>query len=292
MIPDNKTKLVGVIGHPIIQSFSPLIQNLAFQIRGLNYLYLPFDVPATNLKEALTGITALGIAGLNVTIPHKVKILDYLSDISEEASIIGSVNTIVNDNGELRGYNTDVIGVNETLIPFAESIRNSEVTVIGAGGAARTAVYCLLRNFKPSRVNVVNRTLQKADSIKDYFTAKMIFRGIKTFELLPPDLTGLFANSSLIINTTSVGMYPDNDDAVTTIAESFSSGQIIFDMVYNPMQTKLLAIASERGAHTVGGLKMFVEQGAASFELWTGAKMPKEAINEALGNALAELNIQ
>ncbi|MCX7797031.1 MAG: shikimate dehydrogenase [Melioribacter sp.] len=283
---NHNTKIVGVIGHPIKHSFSPLMHNIAFELSGLNYIYLPFDVPPSALKDSLKGMVALGIKGFNVTLPLKEKVIPHLKDISEEASIIGAVNTIVNDDGILRGYNTDVLGVNESLLPYKDELQGAVVTVIGAGGASRSVIYSLIRNFKVERINIVNRTEQLAESLRDYFSTKMLFSNIKSYPLVPPDLVDVFRNSKLIVNTTSIGMYPDVDDAATTILESFTKDQIVFDVVYTPIKTKLLKLAESQGARIITGLKMFVEQGAKSYEIWTGQQMPKDKVYKALESYL------
>lgn len=283
---DNNTKIIGVIGHPIKHSFSPLMHNTAFQLLDLNYLYLPFDVPSENLKNALKGMTALGISGFNVTLPHKEKISQYLNNISEEASVIGAVNTVVNENGTLSGYNTDVTGVLETLRLYKKDITDAEISIIGSGGAARSLLYALIRHFRIERINVINRTIQKAESLKDYFTEKMLYKNIRTYELLPPDLVKIFKRSKLIVNTTAIGMFPDVDDTPTAIVESFTPDQIVFDVVYNPVKTKFLKLAESQGAKILTGLEMFIAQGAKSLELWTGEKMPVEKIRETLEEQL------
>lgn len=284
---NHNSSIVAVIGHPIKHSFSPLMHNISFDILKLDYLYLSFDVPSESLKAALKGMVALGIKGFNVTLPHKEKIVDFLNDVSEEASVIGAVNTVVNENGILHGYNTDVTGIVETLLPFKDEISGSEVTIVGAGGAARAALYSLIRHFKVERINLINRTEQKAEGLKDYFSAKMLYNSIKTYDLTPPDLTDVFNRSKLIINTTSIGMTPEEDDTPTSIPESFHKEQIVFDVVYNPLETTLLKIAREKGAITLNGLRMFVEQGAKSFELWTGQEMPKTKIYKTLESYLS-----
>ena len=283
---NHNTKIIGVIGHPIKHSYSPLIHNIAFELAGNNYIYLPFDVPASTLKDALKGMLALGIKGFNVTLPLKEKILPLLKEVSEEASIIGAVNTVVNEDGILHGYNTDVNGINESLSPYKEELQGAEVTVIGAGGAARSVIYSLIRNFKAGHINIVNRTEQTAESLKEYFSAKMLFTNFKAFNLFPPDLVSLFQSSKLIVNTTSMGMFPNVDDAATTIKESFVKDQIVFDVIYTPVQTKLLKLAQSQGARTVNGLQMFVEQGARSYELWTGEKMPVDKVKKTLESYL------
>jgi shikimate dehydrogenase len=276
------TQLLGLLGHPIKHTYSPFIHNVAVELKKLNYIYLPFDVPVSNLKNALKGMVTFGIKGFNVTIPHKENILHFLNDVSEEASIIGAVNTIVNDHGKLSGYNTDVHGIIETLNPYKESINGERVCVVGAGGAARAVIYSLLRYFKPRRIVIINRTEERAESLKNYFKDKMKYDSFKTMELFPPDMIPVFKESKLIINATPIGMFPDSDDSITSLEDSFFKDQVVFDLVYNPPQTRLLQIASKKGAVTVSGLKMLVYQAAKSFELWTGEQMPVEEIHKSL----------
>ncbi|MDR3627048.1 MAG: shikimate dehydrogenase [Ignavibacteriaceae bacterium] len=276
------TKLTGLLGHPIKHTFSPLIHNVAFQLKQLDYIFLPFDVPSSNLKAALKGMIALGIKGFNITIPHKENITQFMNNVSEEASIIGAVNTVVNDMGKLTGYNTDVNGIYETLLPFKDDITGNEISVVGAGGAARAVIYTLIRYFKPSVIYLINRTEQRAETLKNYFYDKMKYDSFKTRELFPPDLIDVFKNSKLIVNATSVGMFPDSDDAITNLNNSFTKDQIVFDLVYNPPQTQLLKAAAAEGAIALDGLKMLVYQAAKSFELWTGEEMPVEQVYKAL----------
>ncbi len=276
------TKILGLIGHPLKHSYSPFIHNIAIDLKEIDYIYLPFDIPTSNLKNAVRGMIALGIRGFNVTIPHKENIIQFMSNVSEEASIIGAVNTVVNELGKLSGYNTDVNGILETLNPFKEEIFGNEISIIGAGGASRAVIYTLIRYFKPSKIFLVNRTEQRADSLKNYFQDKMKYNSFKTKELFPPDLVEVFRSSKLIVNATSVGMYPDVDDSITMLADSFAKGQIVFDLVYNPIQTNLLKLASSNGAIALDGLKMLVYQAAKSFELWTSETMPVEQVYKSL----------
>lgn len=285
---NNNTQIIGIMGHPVKHSFSPLMHNISFDLLDLNYIYLPFDVPASNLKDALKGMVALGIKGLNITLPYKEKILSLLKETSEEVNIIGAVNTVVNEDGVLHGYNTDVYGIVETLLPFKDEIAGKTVSVIGAGGSARSAIYALIRHFKPEKINIINRTEQTAESLKEYFATKMLFNEIYSYGLVPPDLIDVLHDSKLIINATSMGMHPDIDDSPTTIPESFCKEQIVFDFIYTPLQTKFLKLAASQGAVTVNGLRMLVEQGSKSFELWTGQKMPIEQVYRALVSYLAE----
>lgn len=279
---NHNTKIIGVIGHPIKHSFSPLIHNIAFELLDQNYIYLPFDVPTNGLKDALKGMLALGIKGFNVTLPHKEKIFSFVKEISDEAAIVGAINTVVNEDGILHGYNTDVTGIVESLNPYKDELAGATVTVIGSGGAARAIIFALIRIFKVGHINIVNRTEQKAESLKEYFASKMLYNEFKTFGLVPPDLVEVFRSSKLIVNATSMGMAPEIDDSATTIKESFNSDQIVFDVIYTPIKTRLLKIAHDQGARTINGLPMFIEQAAKSFELWTGEKMPTDKVKKTL----------
>jgi shikimate dehydrogenase len=284
------TELIGLIGHPIKHSYSPFIQNYALELMNLDYIYLPFDVPAENIKSAVNGVLALGLKGLNVTLPHKEKIIKYLDELSEEASIIGAVNTIVNDHGKLMGYNTDAFGILETLLPYKDKISGSKVTVIGAGGSARAVIYTLLRHFKPEEINILNRTQQRADTLMNDFSLKMRYDSFHTFELFPPDNVETLSNSRLIINATTIGMFPEVDDTITDLEESFNEEQIVFDLIYNPTKTRFLKMAEMQGAKVVGGLKMLISQAAKSFELWTGVEMPMDEITKKLEGYISRIS--
>lgn len=276
------TKIIGLLGHPIKHSYSPFVHNVAIELKKLDYIYLPFDVPTANLKNALKGMIALGIKGFNITLPHKENIISYISNLSEDASMVGAVNTVVNDMGKLYGYNTDVNGVYESLLPYKDDIAGNEATVVGAGGAARAVIYTLIRYFKPSKINILNRTEQRGDALKVYFKDKMKFDKFRTRELFPPENVEILAGSKLIVNATSVGMFPEIDDTITTLDNSFVKDQIVFDLVYNPPQTKLLRMAASKGAIPITGLTMLVKQASKSFELWTGEEFPLEQIHKSL----------
>ncbi len=276
------TELIGLIGYPIKQSFSPFIHNVAAELTGTRILYLPFEVHSTNLKDAVKGTVALGLRGFNVTVPHKVKIVDYINKLSEEAAVIGSVNTVVNELGKLIGYNTDVNGVVESLSPYKSQINGNQVCVLGAGGSARAVIYTLIRNFKPSKIILINRTEQYAETLKQHFKSKMKFDGIVTKELQQPDLKSLLNSCTLIANCTSVGMYPDIDDSIFTNSDVFVKDQIVFDLVYNPVKTKFLELAESKGTVAVNGLNMLVQQAAKAFTLWTGNEFPTEKVYKSL----------
>ncbi len=282
------TGVLCLIGHPVKHSYSPFIHNIAVNLTGLDYIYLPFDITQDNLKPALKGFLSLGIKGFNVTLPYKETIMPHLQSISEEANAVGSVNTVVNDMGKLIGYNTDVHGVVETLLPYKDDISGAEISVIGAGGASRSVIYAIIKYFKPAKIHLINRSEQRAESLKIYFSEKMKFDEIETHELFPPDLLPVLNNSTLIVNTTPIGMSPDEDDSPINNPKIFVPGQIVFDIVYNPISTQFLQMAKKQGATTVDGIQMLVHQAAKSFELWTGTPMPVEGVYDALKRYLEQ----
>lgn len=280
--------ILGLLAHPIKHSYSPFIHNMSAEILNIDMVYLPFDVLSSGLKDAMKGIRALGINGFNVSIPHKEQIIKYLDGLSEEASFIGAVNTVVNDHGTLTGFNTDYFGIVDSLNPYKDIFSGEEVAMFGAGGASRAVILALIRNYRPKRIHLINRTEQRAETLREHFRNLLGYDGISVHEYFPPNLKKILLNSSLIINTTPVGMHPLEEDSIIETADFISSSSVVFDMVYNPLETKLLKFASEAGAKTVGGLNMLVSQAAKSFELWTGAEMPKEIITKVLTEKVLE----
>ena len=276
------TQIIGIIGHPIKHTFSPFLHNIAFEIKKLDYVYLPFDIPPSNLKSAMKGITAFNFKGLNVTIPHKEAVIQFMNNVSEEVTIIGSLNTVINDQGKLSGYNTDAYGVLETLAPFKDAIAGNQVCVIGAGGSARAVIYTLIRHFRIKKLYIINRNESRAENLKDYFSEKMKFSSIKTKELIPPSAFEVMKDSKVIVNATPVGMHPNDKDSITTSSDVFTKDQIVFDLVYNPQNTAFLNAAEKNGAKTLNGLTMLINQAAKSFELWTGVEFPKADVEKSL----------
>lgn len=276
------TELVGLLGFPIKQSYSPFIHNVAAELTGTKIIYLPFEVHSINLKDAIKGMVALGIKGLNITVPHKVKVIQYLNKLSEEAAIIGAVNTITNDMGKLTGYNTDVHGIIESLAEFKSNIIDQEVSIFGSGGSARAVIYTLIRNFKPKKIHLINRNTEHAENLKTHFKSKMKFDAISVIELNQPNFADVLSNSALVVNATPVGMHPNVDDSVITLSKTFVKDQIVFDLIYNPVKTKFLQLAESNGAKIISGLKMLVEQAGKSFTLWTNTEFPTEKVYKSL----------
>jgi shikimate dehydrogenase len=271
---DAQTELYGVIGNPVHHSLSPIIHNGAFKRLGWNAVYLAFEI--NNAEEALRGIRGLGVRGVSVTIPFKTEVIPFLDKVEGLARKIGAVNTIVNRSGKLIGYNTDCNGALEALEERTD-LRGKRVVLLGAGGAARGIGFGLRERECP--LIVVNRSKEKGQSLCkelgcDYLPISSLIR---------MKAGGLEAD--IIINATSLGMYPR--ERQTPIPKKLlREGMIVMDIVYQPLQTKLLRQAKEKGCVTVDGLEMLIRQGMAQFEIWTGRRLEIKGIKKDLHRAL------
>jgi shikimate dehydrogenase len=266
----SKTQMVGLLGYPVHHSQSPAMHNAAFTALKLPYAYAAFNVAPEQLPEAVAGVRALGMRGVNVTIPHKVAIVPLLDEIDPLAKRIGAVNTVVNDNGRLIGYNTDGKGYVRSLVEETGiNLANQMVTMIGAGGAAR-AVACTLAEHGVKQIRIVNRSREKAQLL-----AELLNPLVPTVSVDPEQAGAAIADSTLLINTTSIGMYPHVDE-MPVAEEWLHPDLIVSDLIYNPLETKLLKSAQAIGAKTHSGVGMFINQGALAFELWTGETAPTE----------------
>ncbi|SHK61895.1 shikimate dehydrogenase [Rhodothermus profundi] len=279
------TRLVVLLGDPVAHSFSPLIHNTGFRIQGLDYVYLACRVPQDALPEAIAGLRALGFAGANVTIPHKERVRALLDQCTARAEAIGAVNTIIcrpDAQGavELIGDNTDVEGFLEPLRPLTPRLTAAEMVVLGAGGAARAVVYALLTAFRPTRLTIAARTPARGDALATDFAA---YDSNQALQVVPWDKAAPFIRTArLIVNATPVGMHPQVEASPWPHAEDFAPEQIVYDLVYNPIQTRLLRAAARRGATTIDGLAMLIGQAAAAYQQWTGRLFPREAVQTAL----------
>ncbi len=275
-------KLVGIIGHPIVHSWSPIIHETAFKFTKQNYEYAAFDVLPKYLRDALKGLTALGIVGCNVTVPHKEAVLEFLDEVSADARLVGAVNTIYVENEMLVGHNTDVDGVVEALKPFREQISNQSVTLFGAGGGARAVVYSLISYFRPEQIYVINRDTSRAELLKKFFADSQNYRNIKINELHNLNEAEAIKKSKLVVNATPVGMFPGVGESIMIDDTVDLEGKIFFDLVYNPVHTAFLKTARKKNAIIVSGLEMLYYQAAKAFELWTGVAMPLEKVRAKL----------
>lgn len=278
----NHARLVGILGHPIFHSWSPLIHETAFKIAKLQNYYAAFDVQPKNLRDALKGMIALGIVGCNVTIPHKEAVIQFLDELSADARLVGAVNTIHVENEMLVGYNTDIDGVVEALKPYRDQIDDQSVTIFGAGGGARAVVYSLISYFHPTQIFVINRDISRAELLKKFFSDSQNYSNIKVVELHNLDEEDVIDLSKLVVNATSVGMFPSVDENVMMADPKDLDGKVFFDLVYNPIETQFLKTAKKKNAVTVSGIEMLYQQAAKSFEIWTGVSMPLDKVRAKL----------
>ncbi len=260
--------LYGIIGHPVGHSLSPHMHNAAFRALGIPAFYAPFDV--TDLEGAMRGVRALGIKGLSVTVPHKEAIVKYLDLVDKVARKIGAVNTVINRDGTLSGTNTDWIGAVKALKEHL-SLKGKKALVIGAGGSAKAIVMGLVE--EGARVHIANRTQEKAEQLGDQF-------GCSCSGL---DLPGGL-EFDILINATTVGM--GVEDAMPVEEDVIRGADLVMDIVYSPLETRLLRVARGLGKVTVNGLKMLLYQAVAQFELWTGVDAPIEVMENALKEAV------
>ena len=273
------TKICGLIGDPVEHSMSPTMHNTAFEDRGLDYVYLPFRVEKEQLGRAILSIKALNIRGLNVTIPHKVSVMPLLDELDPLAERIGAVNTIVNNDGVLKGYNTDAHGFLKAMLGQGVSPNGKNVVILGAGGASRAISFVLAE--KVGNLVILNRLLEMDRAIELAASISRAFnREVKALELNEQNLAQVLRKANILVNATSVGMSPNTGE--TPVPAGLLKGDlVIFDIVYNPAKTRLLAEAEATGTRAIGGLEMLAWQGASTFEMWTGLKAPLEIMRKA-----------
>jgi shikimate dehydrogenase len=279
------TQLYGIFGYPIGHSLSPLMHNTAFAYHHLDAVYVPFAVHPAHLEAAVKAIRALGLQGVNVTIPHKQAVMPWLDDISPEARLIGAVNTIHRQDDRLVGYNTDGIGFFRSLEEAGSTAAGRTVLLLGAGGAARAiAVQLCLGAIR--RLYIANRTVARAEALAASLKENFPHADISVVALAESSLSTPLSHTDIVVNATSVGMHP-HDHLRLPLAE-LGPRHVVCDIVYRPLHTPLLRAAHSQGARTVDGLGMLLHQGAKAFEIWTGRSFPLSLIRTTLLNALAE----
>lgn len=284
-------KVFGLIGRNVDYSWSPLIHNTGFEALDLPCIYTIFNIALPELVgDAINGARALGMPGFNVTIPYKKTVVPFLDELSPEALAIGAVNTIVNNNGRLSGHNTDIAGFASPLRPWADRIHGRRVCIFGNGGAALAAVEAFRIFFRPSSILLFVRDLHKAREMLERYEHRKLVTPCLTSDLDLPIGGQQLQECSVIVNATPIGTSGRCDSARTVVPagrELFHPGQIVYDMVYNPLETSLLADARAAGADTVSGIEMLIAQAARSFFIWTGREMPIDTVRGALMREIA-----
>lgn len=269
------TNIVGLIGHPVEHSFSPPMHNAAFKALDMDYAYVAFDVDPSDLKSAIEGAQSLNIKGFNVTIPHKIDVMQDLDELDEVAELIGAVNTI--DFKNLKGYNTDGIGAIKA-IEEVTPVKDKNVIVAGAGGASR-AISFYLAKYGAGSITVLNRNADKAQSLAGDILASDLIDDVKADSI--SKISSCLKDADILVNTTPLGMHPNVGGSVAA-SDDMHENLVVFDAVYNPHETLLLKEAVKAGAKPVYGIKMLLYQGAESFKIWTGSEPPIDVMENAL----------
>jgi len=283
-----KTMVVGVMGWPIEHSVSPAMHNAAFAALGLDGCYLAFAVPPQRLPEAVRGVRALGLRGVNVTVPHKQAVIALMDELTPEAARIGAVNTILVRGGSvidgattsegpaLVGHNTDASGFLAALREAGFEPRGCRALVLGAGGAARAVVYALAS--VGAQVTILNRRPERAAALAAEYASFFPAARLSAEILAPEVLARVAPGADLVVNATSLGMAPAIDTTPWPEETPFPAGGLLFDLVYNPRQTRCMNQALAAGARALDGLRMLVYQGAEAFQLWTGVRPPADVM--------------
>ena len=278
-----KTKLTGLLGSPVSHSISPAMHNEAFRILGLDYAYLAFDVGPQKLKTAVEGLKAIGIRGFNLTMPDKVPMLALVDELTPAATLAGACNTVINNDGHLIGHTTDGIGYMRSCQDAGHNIIGEKMTILGAGGAA-TAIIAQAALDGVSAIDIFRRNRPDAFTLTEQFAKKVTAHTgcpVRVYDISDEKyLRSSLETSRILVNATNVGMSPKEKESPITDASFFHPELIVSDIIYNPRQTKLLAMAQTVGCPTFNGMYMLLYQGAASFECWTGHEMPVAQIKE------------
>jgi shikimate dehydrogenase len=270
-----KTQLCAVIGNPIGHSMSPAIHNAGYAAKGLDFVYVAFAVE--DVEGALAGMRAFnGFRGMSVTIPHKVEVMKYCDEIAEVDRSIGAINTVVHEDGKLIGFGTDGPGALKSLTDHGVEVDGKNVLVIGAGGAARAITFTLAWTTKLNELTLLDINEDLLNGLASDLKAGTK-ANIQANLSTPDTLAAAMAKADIIIHCTSIGMHP-KEDASLVPPDLFRTGQVVFDIVYNPLETKLLKDAKAKGLKTIPGVEMFVNQAVLQFERFTGVDAPVEVM--------------
>jgi shikimate dehydrogenase len=276
MAVSGKTRVYGVIGDPIEHSLSPIIHNAAFAALGLESVFLAFRVKPAEIGNAVNGMRALGIYGLNVTMPHKTTVIPHLDEVDKIARFLNAVNTIHNKNGKLWGFNTDGVGALKALRENGVDPKGKKVLLLGAGGASRAIAYAIAH--EADELVILNRTVKPARDLARQLR-QLLPKKISAEALSPEAIEDNLMDSEVLINATSIGMKPNVNETPVN-PKWLRTNLAVMDIVYNPIETKLAKIAKEAGAKVVSGVEMLIYQGAASFEIWTGKSAPIQVMRK------------
>lgn len=273
-----RAELTGVFGDPVDDNPTGVVEEAAFAAKNLNYRYLTIKVLPEDLGKAMDSVKIFDMKGINLTMPHKIKVLPYLDELSPAAEIIGAVNTVIQKEGKLFGENTDGKGFVTALKNSGETLDKKNVTILGAGGAARAiAVECALNGA--AHINIINRSIEKGEELASLIQMKTDssakYLNWKNNMAIPSD-------TDILINATSIGFSPNVTDKPDIDYTTITPEMCVCDVIFNPAETIFLKSAAENGAKTITGLGMLVQQAALNFTLWTGVEAPVDVMEDAL----------
>jgi shikimate dehydrogenase len=270
-----KRVITGIIGYPLSHTLSPIMHNAVYKKYGMDWEYRAFETRPSAVRGFIKRIRKEKIRGINVTIPYKHAVMPLLDKIDRAAAAIGAVNTVVNKNGKLTGFNTDFLGFGETLKKNRIDLRGKKVVMFGAGGAAHALAY-MINLQKPGKFYILNIDIPMTERlIKKLKLKKVMYSGISKTK----EKDGIIASADFIINATSVGQHDNN---FPYKIEKLKKGAVVYDIIYNPARTAFLKLAKKKGARIINGLDMLIYQGMHSFKLWTGRKSDYGTIRKAL----------
>ena len=282
MMLDVYTQVLAVLGKPVRHSLSPAIHNAALQATGLNYVYVACEVD--DIQAAVMGMRGLGIRGFSITIPHKVTAMALADEVDPVAASIGSINTLVNNDGVLRGYNTDGYGALRGIETAGVNLEGAEVTILGSGGASRAIACTLAAKADVSKLNILGVIEDEVRTLTRH-VAQIASARVEGDVLTNDSLKKALAGTLLLINCTPIGMHPKIDESLVP-AGLLGSPLVVFDIVYNPMETRLLREAREQKCRVISGIEMFIHQAVAQFELFTGQNAPEAVMRKVVLESL------
>lgn len=283
-----KTRVCGLIGNPVEHSISPVIHNTLAEKMGIDLVYTTFRVESDSVVEAVKGAYALNILGMNVTVPHKQAVMDALVEIDPLAKAIGAVNTLVRVDGGFKGYNTDILGLKRELEDEKITIKEEVVVILGAGGASR-AIAFLCADLGARKVYLLNRTIEKAQVIADAVNEN--FGKSVIVPMAIADYATILEENYVVIQTTSVGLHPKDDEVVLSDEKFYKKAAVGVDIIYNPAKTKFMKLMEQQGKPAYNGLKMLLYQGVAAYELWNNVEADESTVAYVLECMKKELGL-
>ncbi len=275
---NGSTKMIGILGNPLENSILPQLHNTISRMFGFNLIYIPFCVDEDKLGEAILGLRALNVLGFNITKPYKKEVMKYIDDNMRFSFLMGAIDTVKNIDGRLYGYNIDVEGFIRAAKDANLDFKNKIVTIFGAEGEAR-AIAVKLASNKVSKINIINRTTDEAKNIKSTINDN-IEEVVDIYTYNDKKFLDICKESDVLINATSLGMFPDTKKSIICDEKIFKKNQFVYDIVYTPKSSMFLKMAKKKGCKTIDGLGMIFHQGILSYEIWTGYKFNNNEINK------------